>query len=224
MITHHPAEALLCEYAAGCLSEATALVIASHASLCPHCAGDVSAFEAVGGAMIEAAPAVDVRADALDAVLAAIGRAAPAGDRVLRDAPPQPVLDAETMAAIPAPLRPYLTASLGGLPWRRVGALFDEVRLPLASTAVKAALMRIRAGTAMPRHSHRGMELTLVLAGGFSDRGGHYGRGDVAEGDPTDEHRPVVDPDGDCLCLVVLDAPVKLLGVMGRLINPFLRL
>ena len=34
----------------------------------------------------------------------------------------------------------------------------------------------------------------------------------------------LVDPDGECLCFVVLEAPVKLIGPLGRLINPFLRI
>lgn len=222
MILHHPSDALLCEYAAGCLSEAAALAIATHASLCTGCARNVLAFEAVGGALIEAAPTADVRPDALEAIFAAVSRES--GAEVDRATESLPAFDAETCATVPAPLRGYLTGSLGTLPWRRVGSLFDEVRLPLASPAVKASLMRIRAGTALPRHSHRGMELTLVLAGGFTDVGGHYGRGDLAEGDPAEEHRPVADHDADCLCLVVLDAPVRLLGVMGRLMNPFLRI
>jgi putative transcriptional regulator len=222
MILHHPSHALLCEYAAGCLSEATALAIATHASMCSGCAGNVLAFEAVGGALIDAAPAADVRPDALEGVFAALEQGA--GEAAMEEAGTRPLCDAETCATVPIPLRGYLTGSLGALPWRRVGNLFDEVRLPMASPAVKASLMRIKAGTALPRHSHRGMELTVVLAGGFSDLDGHYGRGDLAEGDPTDEHRPVVDHDADCLCLVVLDAPVRLLGVVGRLINPFLRI
>jgi putative transcriptional regulator len=37
-------------------------------------------------------------------------------------------------------------------------------------------------------------------------------------------HRPVVDSDEECICLAVLDAPLKLTGMIGRLVNPFLRM
>jgi putative transcriptional regulator len=33
----------------------------------------------------------------------------------------------------------------------------------------------------------------------------------------------VADEDGECIGLVVLDAPVRLTGAVGRLVNPFLR-
>ena len=36
-----------------------------------------------------------------------------------------------------------------------------------------------------------GTELTLVLAGGFSDETGHFLRGDLAEADASVDHRPV---------------------------------
>ena len=84
--------------------------------------------------------------------------------------------------------------------------------------------MRLKPGAAMPPHTHRGNEFTLVLAGGYKDQGNQFLRGDFDFKDPSHKHRPVVDNDGPCLCLVVLDAPVKLTGSFGRLVNPFLRI
>ena len=75
----------------------------------------------------------------------------------------------------------------------------------------------------MPVHTHASSELTLVLAGGFTDQFGHFLRGDLAEADASVEHRPVADPGEDCLCLAVTDGPMRLTGPLGRLINPFLR-
>lgn len=217
MIRHHPPLELLCEYAAGCLDEGSALAIATHASLCRQCADAVATFEAVGGALLEEEAAIDVAPASLQACLARLEEQEPVSA-------PQPVFDVETLATVPSPLRGYLTDSLQRLPWRRVGSLFEEVRLPLRAAGVKASLMRLKSGTAVPLHSHRGIELTVVLAGGFTDHGVNYARGDLAIGDPSSEHRPVADDDGGCLCLAVLDAPVRLLGVMGRLVNPFLRI
>ena len=84
--------------------------------------------------------------------------------------------------------------------------------------------MRIKSGTAMPSHTHEGTELTLVLAGGFSDERGHFLRGDLAEVDASVDHRPIADPGDDCICLAVTDAPLRLTGPFGRLLNPFLRI
>lgn len=87
----------------------------------------------------------------------------------------------------------------------------------------KTQLLKIASGTAMPSHTHLGTELTLVLAGGFSDESGQYGEGDVAEADDSVTHRPVADPGEDCICLAVTDAPLRLTGALGWLLNPFIR-
>ena len=87
----------------------------------------------------------------------------------------------------------------------------------------KTRMMRIKAGTAMPWHTHEGQELTLVLAGGFTDGEKHFLAGDVAAADPTVNHRPVADPGEDCLCLAVTEGPLRLTGPIGRLLNPFIR-
>ncbi len=84
--------------------------------------------------------------------------------------------------------------------------------------------MRLRAGTGAPRHTHEGTELTLVLEAGFTDALGHYLRGDVEVADSALDHRPVADIDGDCLCLAMADAPLRLTGRLGRLLNTFVRM
>jgi putative transcriptional regulator len=76
----------------------------------------------------------------------------------------------------------------------------------------------------MPTHTHGGTELTLVLAGGFSDAAGHYRRGDVTLADGNTNHRPVADKDGDCLCFAVVDGGILLSGSLGRVANLMLRL
>ncbi len=85
-----------------------------------------------------------------------------------------------------------------------------------------ARLLRISAGKPMPRHGHSGMEMTLVLNGGYWGEAGSYQRGDIAEHDECVEHRPVADSDKDCICLVVANAPVQLRGIIGRLFRPLL--
>lgn len=215
-ISHHPEPELLLAYAAGALSEGVALAIACHASICPDCRRETERLDSVGGAMITEANPAAIGDDALDRMLARLDEPAP-------PAPVAPNFDAETRTLLPRPLQRYLDCSLSTLPWHRVGRVFEEVRLPLSGSGVKAALMRIKPGQTMPRHSHSGLEYTLVLAGGYQDNGEAFRRGDYSELDSNHEHQPVADADGECLCLVILDAPVRLSGVFGRLINPFLR-
>lgn len=217
MIQHHPEEELLLDYAAGALSEGLALAVAAHASMCSVCATHIRAIEAIGGGVLADAGAAAMAEGALDAVLARL-------DAPEEAKPRPPEVDAATRDLLPAPLRAYVGRSLSELPWRRVGRLFEEYRLPLAASGVKAALLRLAPASLMPRHSHRGQEYTLVLAGGYRDGEAAFARGDFAAKDASDQHQPVVDADGSCVCLVALDAPLRLSGAMGVLVNPFLRL
>jgi putative transcriptional regulator len=62
-----------------------------------------------------------------------------------------------------------------------------------------------------------------VLRGGFSDVSGHYMRGDIAIADEDVDHKPVADADEDCICFAVTDAPLKLTGPVGKVIQGLFR-
>lgn len=218
MINHHPPLELLFDYATGSLPEPVALVVASHTSLCDQCREKVQFFEGVGGALLDAIDPVDVDQCAFEAVMSRLDE-----PEVITSTQIE-AKDVETAKIAPEPLLPYLGRGLAHLAWRGVGRMFDEVPLQLTIKGFKASLMRLRPGAEMPIHTHRGTEYTLVLEGGYKDNGEQFVRGDFAFKDSSHEHRPIVDADGSCLCLVVLDAPVKLTGAVARLVNPFLRL
>ena len=221
MPTHHPGDDLLIGYAAGSLEEPVALVVATHLALCPRCRKEVERLEALGGVLLEEQEALSLGESSLAQVLSRLDEAADAPEPS-RPLPTTPNFSAPD-PCVPAPLRDYLGAGLEQLAWRtRKG--FDEAELLPEATGFRTRLMRIRPGTAMPAHTHQGSELTLVLAGGFSDELGHFLRGDLAEADPSVRHRPVADPGEDCICLAVTDAPLRLTGPVGRLLNPFLRI
>ena len=215
MDRHDVNEALLMDYAAGSLAEPVALAVASHVSLNQAAQAAYADFNRVGGLMLDDLEPEEMDDDALDAVL----------DRLdeMAVSVPAPKLDAETQELIPAPLQPYLAASLTDLPWRRIGLGVEEYRVPVPGDTHRVSLLRIRPGRAMPRHTHRGPEYTVVLDGSYTDGDRVLGRGDLDYEDVADHHQPVADKDTGCLCLIVLDAPVKLTGMVGRLINPFLR-
>ena len=218
MIVHHPPYDLLVDYATGSASEPLALAVACHAEWCAECRAKIAEIERVGGGLLEYLEPVELSPNALDTVMARLDEP--------EDAPRVACETSLDDDAIPLPkaLKRYLTGGLQALPWKRVSRLFEEARLPLSVAGYKTTLMRLKPGATMPRHTHRGSEYTLVLAGGFTDGGRQYGPGDFSAKDPSDVHEPVVDPGEDCLCLVILDAPVKLTGAIGRIINPFLRI
>jgi putative transcriptional regulator len=216
-VSHHPDRALLLDYATGALSEPFALVVATHMALCPACRHEVSAMEAIGGAMLEASTdCSQAQPEDAFARLMAHVEAVPG-----EHAASQPAINDPALAAIPRPLRDRLPASPDQMPWRRQGPI-ETVFLPCDVPGYRVRMLRIAPGRGVPRHTHRGEELTLVLQGAYSDATGHFGRGDLETADPTLDHRPVADPGEQCICLAVTSAPLRLTGRLGRLIDHFL--
>jgi len=214
---HHPGDALLMDYAGGGLGEAGGLVVATHLALCPGCRHAVGEMEAVGGALLDGLEPEPVAPGALDALLARLDE--PLDDH---DDPPPPRRAPAVASLIPEPLRRYVGGDLSAMPWRRMAPGFQCVDIPL-SRGERARLIRMKGGVSAPRHSHDGLELALVLDGGFSDALGQFARGDVAVGDGSIDHKPVADPEG-CVCLSVTLGRLRLTGAVGRFLNPFVRL
>ena len=122
-------------------------------------------------------------------------------------------------AIMPLALRAFVARHNGAPEWRAFLPGIERCRIR-HETGADAYLLRCRPGSAIPMHTHRGREAVLVLQGGFRDATGHYGVGDIAVADPTIEHRPVADRTDTCIIIfVVLEAPVKLTGLIGRLLQ-----
>ncbi|MBI1179415.1 MAG: anti-sigma factor [Alphaproteobacteria bacterium] len=207
-------DALLLDYASGALPEGPALAVATMLALDPRARAGYRALEAAGGALLAALEPQPVSAGLRDATLARLDES-PATPLAR---PPSPAA-----GALPAPLRRYAPDGLDGLRWTRWGKSVQEAVLPLGDRSHRATLLRIAPGQGVLHHEHTGTEYTVVIAGGFSDDTGHYGPGDLQLCDPSVVHRPVADPDAECLCLGVLSAPIRGTGLVGRLVNPFLK-
>lgn len=228
---HHPREELLAAYAAGGLPESVELVIATHLALCPECRAAVETFEAIGGALLDALPASPLSSGSLDAVLGRLDETPPAESPAGHRREETGSGTGSGRLLLPRPLRDYVPRVSGpggggdvaALGWHAVMRGVDEVEIPTDSDALRPKLMRVRAGRALPVHTHRGEELILVLAGGFSDHAGHYLRGDLSHADQEVEHRPVADPGEDCLCLTVSTDRLRLTGPVGRFFNFLVR-
>ena len=100
------------------------------------------------------------------------------------------------------------------------------VRQAILPTAKGASvrLLHIPAGQAMPDHGHRGMELTLVLQGAFSDGVGRYNRGDVDAETEKTRHTPVAEAGLPCICLTATDAPLRFTGFIPRMLQPLFKI
>jgi putative transcriptional regulator len=121
-------------------------------------------------------------------------------------------------ALMPLALRSYVNRHIGALKWRTILPGIKECRIAQNARG-EASFLRCRPGAALPAHTHEGLEATLVLQGAFGDVTGHYALGDIEVADDTIDHRPVAHRTAECIVFVVLEAPVKLTGPLGRLIQ-----
>ncbi len=212
-IKHHLTDDLLMAYAAGTLPEAFDLMVATHLSLCDHCRARAESFDAVGGHVLEEQTSSSMMSEgSLAATMALIAQ----GD-------PTPKPTQPSCSVLPAPLRDYVGGDVDSIRWKPIGMGVRQAILPTTREAT-ARLLYIPAGTAVPDHSHKGIELTMVLQGAFSDEVDHFARGDVEIADEHLHHTPTADVGEDCICLAVTDAPLKFGKLMPRLFQPFLRI
>ncbi|MBP0484387.1 ChrR family anti-sigma-E factor [Sagittula salina] len=213
---HHLTDDLIAAYATGTLAEAVNLIVATHVSLCDSCRAAVEAHETLGGAVLEDSAGAAMGDDALDRAMAAIRGTVPEARpiRLSADPAPDPV--------VPAPLAAYI-GGLDRVRWRSLGMGVKQSILRTTPEAT-ARLLYIPAGTAVPDHTHNGLELTLVLQGAYSDEDGHFARGDVEVADPSVNHMPVADMSQDCICLAVTDSPLRFNSFLPRLLQPLFRI
>ncbi|MGB2200014.1 MAG: ChrR family anti-sigma-E factor [Pseudooceanicola atlanticus] len=213
-IRHHLTEELLMGYAAGTLPEAFSLVVASHVSMCDTCRAAVETYDMIGGVLLDEASS-EMSPDSLEAALARLSDHDHNVEKTGAGANPDAVL--------PAPLREYIGGDVDAIRWRPVGGGVKQAILPTSKEA-SARLLFIPAGSAVPDHGHRGMELTMVLTGAFEDETDRFARGDVEVATEDLDHMPVADIGADCICLAATDAPLRFNSWIPRLAQPFLRI
>lgn len=208
----HPDQTLLIKFASGNLADALGLAVACHLEICEDCRQQSAGFEALGGQLldeIEPTPLPDERKYSLMARLDAASE---------KPSPDRPAKGGST----PRPLRRFVAADLDRIRWRGFGnSLYYPV--PVTDGRHVARLIRLKAGTAVPRHRHRGLEVTQILQGAFHDCVGEYETGSFIVTDPALEHQPTATPDTDCICLAVTGASLIFTEGLLRLVNPFLR-
>ena len=209
-VMHHPSDETLAAFAAGALDEPRAVVVATHVSMCAHCAGAMRAFEHVGGALLEAAAPAAMSAGALERAMVQLDRTSP-------DTAGAPINPAELL---PAPLRYYPVGR-----WRRVGGglLTCPVHVPVHGD-VRVFLLKGGPGTRLLQHRHTGTEWTCVIHGAYRDARRRYGPGDFDEVDESIEHYQVVEEGETCIAVVAMQGDIRLRGWLGRLLQPFIRL
>ncbi len=213
-VTQHPDTAWLLDYATGALSRNFELVLGAHLMACAHCRTELRAAERLGAALMMAGSAE---------------RPQLAPQRVLEaEASPSPWVNARALSAgdtdaldLQTVVSQYLDCGLGALPWRSAGRGLQIARLR-SEEEERLWLVKAAPGTVLPRHSHTGSELTLVLKGAFFSGQTIYSAGDIEDANECVDHQPVVTRESECLCLAVTEGPLRFRSWLPRIAQSYL--
>ena len=201
-------------YAAGCLDPAYALLVETQAALRQDVKQAIVVSEIIAATQLEIAEPSNMADDAVERALAAIDALEDDMGHLPRVALAGVNEAMEELLQLPQPLRDQALDAAAEDGWRFTSPGIRRLTLDMGSAA-EAELYRLDAGAAVPRHTHEGSEMSLVVMGGFTDETGSFGPGELSIKGPEHIHQPVADDDGPCLVLAVRDGGLKFQGVMG---------
>ena len=210
MTTFHPDTQYLVEYAAGSLSIGPSICVAAHIEHCPQCKQQLSGLNSCGAALIEDIEPANVSANLFEKVLANLDSKQEIAPQVLCYS-----------SEIPKAISKLVPNGFEDLPWKKYGKDLETCRLTVGEDKYEVSLIRMQAGGVLNEHTHKGLEMTVVLKGALSDKYGVYKVGDFSVCNADDQHQPMATQDMECICLTAVEAPVKFKG-WRSVMNPFI--
>jgi putative transcriptional regulator len=210
----HPSSDQLIEFSSGTGSSALAIAISTHLHFCNACRQRVTEMESTAAVFFEEQSRIDLKAGSFDALMARINEE------------PNPVsvkTKARKPSRFPPTIEKLINADTESLKWRSPMKNLRVSHLMTDETGFILGLHHMKSGGRVPEHTHRGNEISVVIEGGFSDEMGSYVPGDFIHLSKEHLHSPQADADGDCWLLSLVEAPVKLTGPVGWVLNPFLK-
>ncbi|MDA0117100.1 ChrR family anti-sigma-E factor [Vibrio sp. T11.5] len=214
-MSYHPNQHMLQAYVEGSLDAVDGFTVATHLESCPSCKKQVLELENLCG---EALMETDVFDDSsFDSMLNDILRADPVPQAVRPTRKPSSIEVNGKTFQLPLSLTRFRD-KVGE--WKNYGGKVFSAPVDMGNS-VRVNLMYIAEDVKIPQHTHRGMESTLILHGGFSDEDGHYEAGDYLVKDASIKHSPYTQKGEDCLCITVLTEPMIFTQGVARIFNMF---
>jgi anti-sigma factor ChrR (cupin superfamily) len=204
-------DALLPEFVLGTLAEADLAEVEAHLASCPKCATDCLATQEALALFSFAAPPERAPGAGRDRLLDATRAANAQGNRWQLLDKMAEFFDVSVNAA-----RAILEKASNPAAWEPgpiPGMHLFHLQPGPAYAAADAGLIRFEGGVAFPKHTHLGLEHTLMLEGGVAlDDGTHLRAGDRLVKPAGSAHAYTVHPEG-CLFALVLYTGVDIEGV-----------
>jgi putative transcriptional regulator len=229
MIKHHPKFELIDSFVKGELPASLAAGISIHAEMCPTCQLRInqlteqmaeSSFEQVSNQEQKTpcsdsvqAIEMDIELDqTMEAMLNQITESAPAASATIKPNPVKTIKFRDQAFILPRAIQnmPH------GKP-TQLGKL-TRARLQLNENEIHSSLLHIEPGGSVPEHTHKGFELTVLLAGSFSDEQDEYVKGDFIMLDKSHQHQP--QSAQGCLCYTVANDALHFTKGINKLLNP----
>jgi putative transcriptional regulator len=215
---HHPSSQILLQYSAGQLDGVHRLMVEMHQQMCPTCQHVVAELESMGGTILEN----DIKPTALtDSAFSQLMNHIDQQDDQLQSTPANNI-DSNDSQQLSLKLQElYKTQQSDDLNWQWRTKKFAEIKLSANDDIYEAKLIYIKKGMKVPRHTHKGQEITLVMKGAFRDELGVYEKGDYITRDGHHEHQPIAE--SDCICLAITTDELKFTGTFGPVLNWFMK-
>jgi putative transcriptional regulator len=205
-VSHHPDASTLMSFAAGSITEALAVVVASHVDQCAQCRRELTFMEMLGDTLVQSLPS------------SRLERSAPVMKLRRQEADTPARVEPALKSDLPPSLARLVRMNLDDIPWRRLGIGVWHHRLPTATGDLR--LLKVAPGRQMPEHGHGGSELTLMLHGSYADETGTYRAGDLADLDEAVEHTPIANAETGCVCLIASEKPARFKRLIPRIVQP----
>jgi len=222
MINYHPDQHLLYLHAQGELPLSMSTAMAAHAELCSHCQQQLDKMTL---ALSEQYFETQITSQAGDAndndqlevllnqlLSSTLDSLEPEHCDTVKSHEDINVSIKGQHYRLPNVFRKQINAS-----WQGIGKV-SRLRLDTGEPHARASLLHISANGEIPEHTHKGSELTLLLAGEFSDCYNTYKPGDFMLLDKEHQHSPKT-LEG-CLCYTIVDAPLYFTKGISKLLNP----
>jgi putative transcriptional regulator len=222
MIKHHPKFELIQSYVQGDLPASLSAGIAIHAELCPSCQQKIAQLtEQLAEASFEEA--------LLDQFVVDENPQSEPSDFLNFDEMIAKITESNQVET-PKKIRQKtvtfnhtkytLPTILNNMPLSKnanIGKL-SRARIQLDENEIHTSLLHIEPGGGVPEHTHKGFELTVLLAGSFCDELGEYVQGDFIMLDGSVQHHPISEQ--GCLCYTVANDALHFTQGINKLLNP----
>jgi putative transcriptional regulator len=220
MIKHHPKFELIQSFVNGDLPASLSAGISIHASMCPICqnkitqlteqVAEVSFEEHISESVDECDDSTNFDSIDFDKIIEGI--TASKDIDLIETKIAKTITFKQTEYPLPTMLNNMIlgkTAHIGKL---------ARTRIQLDENEIHTNLLHIEPGGGVPEHTHKGFELTVLLAGSFHDENGVYVKGDFIMLDSSVKHHPT--SDNGCLCYTVANDALHFTQGINKLLNP----